>query len=521
MKYSVAAEAEKPKPFFSSSTQENSEKQPILRVVGITKRFPGVVALDNITLSVEKGTVHALLGENGAGKSTLVKILYGIYTPDEGEIYVEGRRVTIASPMDAIRLGIVMVSQSPVIIDRLTVAENIILGVRRYGYYHPISRVKKEILRVAKEVGIEIDPDTEVWHLSYTQKQLVEITRALLLGAKILLLDEAITYLPLEEKKKFYKFIREYADKGGTVILITHKIPEAMDVADKITVLRRGKLVGTVNVKEATIDRIRKMMFAERSAEITYERLPPGNPQSPILEIKDVWVRGDFGEIAVQGVSLTVRRGEVVGIAGVAGNGQRELIQAVMRLRPLEKGKIIFDGIDITRKSTHYLRMNGVGYIPDLPAKFGVSIENNIMENIAVLPNFVSEVINWKRIRALALKLIREFNIKTPGPDTPVKYLSGGNVMKVLVSRELTTASKLLVAYNPTRGLDEASAIKVRKIIKEKVIKNGIGALIVSEDLDEVFQISDTIAVMNSGKIVGVFPAEKAVREEVEHLMVM
>jgi ABC-type uncharacterized transport system ATPase subunit len=263
------------------------------------------------------------------------------------------------------------------------------------------------------------------------------------------------------------------------------------------------------------------MMFAERSTEITYERLPPGNPQSPILEIKDVWVRGDFGEMAVQGVSLTVRRGEVVGIAGVAGNGQRELIQAVMRLRPLEKGKIVFDGVDITKKSTHYLRMNGVGYIPDLPAKFGVSIENNIMENIAVLPNFVTEVINWKRIRALALKLIREFDIKTPGPDTPVKYLSGGNVMKVLVSRELTTATKLLVAYNPTRGLDEASAIKVRKIIKEKVIKNGTAALIASEDLDEIFQISDTIAVMNSGKIVGIFPAEKAVREEVEHLMVM
>lgn len=515
----MAAEAEKKQVFFSPSSQE--EKDAILKVIGITKRFPGVVALDNVSLEIEKGTVHALLGENGAGKSTLVKILYGIYTPDEGEIYIEGKKVTIASPMDAINAGIVMVSQSPVIIDRLTVAENIILGIKRYGYHTPVGAVRKKIIEVAEKVGVKLDPNTEVWKLSYTQKQLIEIVRALLLGAKILLLDEAITYLPLEEKKKFYKFIREYADTGGTVVLITHKIPEAMDVADKITVLRRGKLVGTVPVKGASVEQIRKMMFGERSEEITYERLPPGNPAEPILEIKDLWVKGDFGGLAVQGATLTVRRGEVVGIAGVAGNGQKELIQAVMRLRPVEKGRIIFEGVDVTKKTTHYMRMNGVGYIPDLPAKYGVSIENNILENLAVLPNFVSELINWGRLRALALKLIKEFGIKTPGPETPVKFLSGGNIMKVLVSRELTTATKLLVAYNPTRGLDEASAIKVRKIIKEKVINQGIGALIASEDLDEIFQISDTIVVMNSGKIVGVFPADKAKREEVEHLMVM
>ncbi|ABN69245.1 ABC transporter related [Staphylothermus marinus F1] len=515
----MAAEAENQKGFFSSPHQEG--KDTILKVVGISKRFPGVVALDNISLEIEKGTVHALLGENGAGKSTFVKILYGIYTPDEGEIYVEGRRVTIASPMDAISLGIVMVSQSPVIIDRLTVAENIVLGVKRYGYYTRVSTAREKIIEVSKKVGVKIDPDMEVWRLSYTQKQLVEIVRALLLGAKLLLLDEAITYLPLEEKKKFYKFIREYADSGGTVVLITHKIPEAMDVADKITVLRRGKLVGTVSVREATVDQIRTMMFGERSGEITYERLLPGNPTQPILEIKDLWVRGDFGGLAVQGVSLTVRKGEVVGIAGVAGNGQKELLQAIVRLRPIEKGKIIYDGVDITNKTTHYMRMNGVGYIPDLPAKYGVSIENNILENLGVLPNFVSETINWGKLKALAFKLIKEFEIKTPSPETPVKFLSGGNIMKVLVARELTTASKLLIAYNPTRGLDEATAIKVRRVIKDKVINQGIGALIASEDLDEVFQISDTIVVMNSGKIVGVFPADKAKREEVEHLMVM
>ncbi len=513
----MSSDAETQPAFFSSSPPST----PIIRLEGITKRFPGVIALNNINLEIHKGTVHALLGENGAGKSTLVKILYGIYTPDEGRIYFDGKPATIASPIDAIRLGIVMVSQSPQIIDRLTIAENIILGLEEYGLFSPISFVKKKVREVAEKVGIKIDPDTEVWKLSYTQKQLVEITRALMLGAKVLLLDEAITYLPIEEKKKFYKFIREYADSGGTVILITHKIYEAMDVADYITVLRRGVNVGTVPVKSTTIEDIRKMMFGEKSKEITYERLPPGNPSDTILEVKDLWVQGDFGGFAVQGVNLTVRRGEIVGIAGVAGNGQKELIQAVMRLRPVSKGKILFEGKDITHKSTYYMRTHGVGYIPDLPAKYGVSIENNMLENIAILPAFSGAVIKWNKIKEIALKLIKEFEIKTPSPETPVKFLSGGNIMKVLVSRELTAAKKLLVAYNPTRALDEATAIKVRKIIKEKVIKDGIGALIASEDLDEIFQISDTIVVMNAGKIVGVFPADKAKREEIEHLMVM
>ncbi len=513
----MATQAESSKPFFSSPSTET----PIIKLEGITKRFPGVIALDNISLEIHRGKVHALLGENGAGKSTLVKILYGIYTPDKGRIYVDGRPVRIASPMDAIRLGIVMVSQSPVIIDRLTVEENIVLGLEKFNMFAPIRRIREKIIEVSKTVGVKIDPNTEVWKLSYTQKQLVEIVRGLLLGAKVLLLDEAITYLPLEEKKKFYKFIRQFADEGGTVILITHKIPEAMDVADLITVLRRGRIVGTVPVKGTSIEEIRKMMFGEKSGEITYERLPPGNPSEVILEINDLWVRGDFGDYAVRGASLKVRRGEVVGIAGVAGNGQKELIQAVMRLRRVEKGRIIYDNIDITNKTTHFLRLNGVGYIPDLPAKYGVSIENNILENIAIIPTFSKEIINWKRIKSLAYKLIKEFEIKTPSPETPVKFLSGGNIMKVLVSRELTAATKLLVAYNPTRALDEATAIRVRKIIKSKVINENVAALIASEDLDEIFQLSDTIVVMNSGKIVGVFPADKAKREEVEHLMVM
>ncbi len=495
---------------------------PVISIRNISKRFPGAVALDNVNFDVLEGEVHALLGENGAGKSTLVKILYGIYSPDKGEIYVRGRKVRINSPKDAIKHGIVMVSQIPQIIDRLTVAENIILGLEKYGLTSRVSKVREFIKVKSKEVGIAVDPDIEVWKLSYTQKQLVEILRALLIGAKVLLLDEAITFLPLIEKKKFYKFIRDFADKGGSVVLITHKIYEAIDIADRITVLRQGRVIGTVGKNEATPDDIRKMMFAEKSAQITYERLPTSRPRDAVaLEVRDLWVMGDYGVHAVKGVNLTVRAGEVVGIAGIAGNGQKELVQAIIGLRRVEKGSIRLYSEDITNKGVTKIRVRGVGYIPDQPARFGVSLDNSIEENLAMLPTITRGIIRWRTIRELAQKLISEFNILTPSSKTPIKLLSGGNIMKVLVSRELFVAKKFLVAYNPTRALDEVTAIMVRKLIKEKAIKEGIGVLIASEDLDEIFQVADTIAVMNSGKIVGTFPGDKADRDEVERLMVM
>ncbi len=497
-------------------------KLPVISVIGISKKFPSATALDNVDFSILEGEVRALLGENGAGKSTLVKILYGIYVPDQGEIYIRGRRVQISSPKDAIRHGIIMVSQVPQLIDRLTVAENLILGLEKYGLTARVSEVKEYIKAKSREVGIVIDPNTEVWKLSYTQKQLVELLRALMLGAKVLLLDEAITFLPLIEKRKFYRFIRSFANEGGSVLLITHKIYEAMEAADRITVLRLGRVVGTVFRDEVTPDDIRKMMFAEKSSQITYERLPTSKPRGyAALEIENLWVMGDHGDHAVKGVDLIVKAGEVVGIAGIAGNGQKELIQAIIGLRKAERGSIRLYSEDITNRGVTKVRVRGVGYIPDQPARYGLSLENSIEENLAMLPAVASKVIKWRNVRELAHKLIKEFNIITPSPKTPVKFLSGGNIMKVLVSRELFIAKRLLVAYNPTRALDEVTAIMVRKLIKDKASKEGVGVLVASEDLDEIFQISDKIAVMNSGKIVGVFPGDKAVRDEIEKLMVM
>lgn len=506
--------------------------KPIVSLRNITKRFPGgVVALDKVSIDIYSGKVHALLGENGAGKSTLVKILYGIYSPDEGEIIVNGVKQTFTDPRDAIRNGIVMVSQAPQLIDILKITENIVIGLDEIEIngakkkIHLLTRssiTKKPILETAEKLGMKINPEIEAWKLSYTQKQMIEILRALILKARVLILDEAITFLPIEEKKRFYVFIKRFAEQGGAVILITHKIEEAMDIADEITVLRRGKVVGTIEKEKATIDLIRKMMFGERSKLITYERLPSGKPSNEkALETQGLWVRGDFGAYAVKNVSITVRRGEVYGIAGVAGNGQKELIQAIIGLRRVDRGRILIYGEDVTNKGVAAVRKLGVGYIPDIPFKYGISPENTIEENIAMLPVIASGIIDWERIRRIAEQLIKEYQIVTPSTKTPVKLLSGGNIMKVLVSRELLVAKKLLVAYNPTRGLDEASAMQVRRIIKQKVIENNIAAIIASEDLDEVMQISDTIAVMNSGEIKGVFPAEKADRAKIEELMVI
>ncbi|WP_440059324.1 ABC transporter ATP-binding protein [Thermogladius sp. 4427co] len=489
----------------------------------ITKRFPGSIALDNVSVDFYEGTIHAVLGENGAGKSTLVKILSGIYTPDEGAIYVKGKRVTIESPMKAISLGIAMVSQSPVLIDRLTVAENLILGLRKYGVFSSPKKVEKTFAEIAQKIGIKVDPNEEVWKLSYTQKQLVEISRALILNSKAIILDEALTYLPLEERRKFYKYLKEFVAGGGLVILITHKIPEAFEVASKITVLRRGKLVNTVDTNNITMDSVREMMFGERAKEISYERLMDGTPLEPILEVSDLWVKNDFGTYALKGVSFTVRRGEVLGIAGVIGNGQTELVQALFGLRPIERGsiRITVNGRTYVRPSTLQLRKLGAGYIPDQPLSHGVTIDYGMNENIAIIPGYTGPIINWARLEKLSKKFIEDLAIVTPGSKTPLKFLSGGNLMKTLVAREIDTAKNLLISFNPTRGLDEVTSVKVRKLIKEKVVRDKIGVLMVSEDLDEIFQVSDRIAVLNDGKIVGLFDAKTADRGEVERLMVM
>lgn len=496
---------------------------PILSVRNISKMFPGgVVALSKVSIDLYPGEFVALLGENGAGKSTLVKILYGIYSPDEGAIEVNRKRVVIGNPSDAIKMGIIMVSQIPQLIDRLTVAENISLSLSKLGLLSGFGDVVKAVREASQKVGVNVDPRSKVWTLTYTQKQLVEILRALLLGARVLILDEALTYLPVEERRRFYKYLKEFKERGGTVVIITHKIPEALEVADRIYVLRRGELAGMLRREEATLDNVRALMFGEYVKEITYERFSLGQRQygKNVIEISQISVEGDFGEIAVKGVTLNVRTGEIAGIAGVVGNGQRELLEAVAGLRKVLSGKIVIDGVDVTNKGISLMRKLKVGFIPDIPLKYGASSDNTILENVALIFANNGLLINWDNIRSTCQEIIKTFNVLTSSENSPVKILSGGNIMKVVVGKEILYSEKALIAYNPTRALDEVTSIFVRRLLWESSMRRGMAILFASEDLDEVIQLSDTIYVMNSGKLYGPFDPLKTPREEIEKLMV-
>ncbi len=509
---------------FSNLSKLSYERvKPFISLKGITKRFPGVVALDNVSLDIYRGEILALLGENGAGKSTLVKIMYGIYTPDKGEIIIDGKKTNIYSPRHAVDKGIVLVPQTPHLIDSLSVAENLILSLKEYGVFARVERVEDYVKKIALDIGINLDPRELVLTLSYTQKQLVSIIRALLLKAKVLLVDEATTLLPSKEKEKFYRLFRDFVRNGGSVVLITHKIHEALQVADRIAILRSGKLVGVIDRGKARSEDVRKLMFGETVLNMLQSRFNTSRPstyEGKVLEVVDLWVNSPFGEYAVKGVSLVVRKGEVVGIAGIAGNGQEELVQAIVGLLRPSKGRIKLLGVDVTGKGVELTRKLGVGYIPDTPTRYGVSLDNTIEENIAILLAKEKKIIRWREVKEIASKLVREYHVKTPHLKVPVKVLSGGNLMKILVSRELAITKSLLIAHNPTRALDEVSAKYVRHRIREKATRESIGVLLVSEDLDEVLELSDRILILNSGKIVGVFDADRVERKYVEELMV-
>ncbi len=502
----------------------DSTSTPVVSLKGITKTFPGgIVALDNVSLEVYRGEIVALLGENGAGKSTLVKIVYGVYTPDKGRVYVDGKPVFFKSPRDAIRKGIVMVSQVPQLIERLTVAENFLLSLESVGLASPFtltSRISKFIERESEKYGIPVNPNAKVWSLTYTQKQMAEILRAIVIGARVLILDEALTYLPVIERQKFTKFLLGFKSHGGTVILITHKIPEALESSDRIVVLRRGKIVATLGKEEANAETIRRHMFGEESKRLT-EVLPRSKPgKRKVIVVERLRVLDDYGREAVRGVSLSVFRGEIVGIAGIVGNGQSELVEAIAGLRRAVDGRIVIDDVDVTNKGAKAVRSMGVGIIPDHPLRLGVSADNTIVENIAAL--FSKQlVIDWTEMRRLAGHVIKKLNVKASSEDDPIKTLSGGNIMKIIIGRELLYAKKALVAYNPTRALDEVSAAAVRGAIKSRAINEGLAVLFASEDLDEVLELSDKVYVINTGQLYGPFDPDKTSRDEIEKYMVM
>ncbi|MGQ9515756.1 MAG: ABC transporter ATP-binding protein [Anaerolineae bacterium] len=496
---------------------------PVLELRGITKRFPGVLANDHISLTLEEGEIHALLGENGAGKTTLMNILYGLYRPDEGEIYVRGRRADIHQPNDAIALGIGMVHQHFMLVPVFTVAENVMLGVEslRAGIFLDQADAARRIRQISEQYGLGVDPDAYVKTLPVGIQQRVEIIKLLYRQADILILDEPTAVLTPQEVEELFKILRALASQGKSIIFITHKLKEVMAIADRITVLRNGRVVGTTTPAQTSEEQLAAMMVG-REVLLRVEK-QPAQPGEPVLRVENLQVFDDRGNLAVRGVSFEVRAGEVVGVAGVQGNGQTELVQALTGLRPAAGGRIVILDKDMTTATPRAILERGVAHVPEDRQKDGLvltfPVADNLVLNTYYFPPFAQRgVMNREVILATAERRAREFDVRTPSVLTPVANLSGGNQQKVIVAREFSRPIRLLIASQPTRGLDVGSIEYIHRRIIEKR-DEGCAVLLVSPELDEVMNLSDRIAVMYEGQIQAILPAETATKEEIGLLM--
>jgi len=492
----------------------------LLELKGITKRFPGVLANDHIGLSVEAGEVHALLGENGAGKTTLMKILFGIYKMDSGEILLKGRPVSIRSPRHALELGIGMVQQHFTLVPSFSAVENVMLGLKDLGVVPKIQEVRKKLLRLSKMYGLEIDPDEKVWKMTVGEKQRLEILKLLYSGAEVLILDEPTAVLTPQETRALFEAIRQMKERGAAVIFISHKLNEVMEIADRVTVLRRGKVVGTVK-KEETSTRLLATMMVGREVVFQFDKMN-GDAGEVILKVEGLKVRGDKGYLTVKSLDLEVREGEILGVAGVAGNGQKELAEAIYGLRDVDEGRIIFDGHDITKWSIPRRIKAGIAYIPQDRKEVAVAPNLSVGENLVMKDCCNGELgkmaLDRRRIRMTVKKMIEDFSIKASSPDLRSRYLSGGNLQKVILARELSRTPKLVIAEHPTRGLDVGAMEYVySKLLEQKA--QGAAVLLLAGDLDEIFTVSDRVAVIYDGRIVGYAEPKESELERIGLLM--
>jgi simple sugar transport system ATP-binding protein len=486
------------------------DEPPVLELHGITKRFPGVLANDHIDFDLRRGEVHALLGENGAGKSTLMSILYGLYTADEGEILMNGEPVSIASPKDAIELGIGMVHQHFMLIPVMTVTENIVLANEpvQAGVLLDEAAGEQRVAEVARTFNFAVDPHARVQNITVGQQQRVEIMKALYRNADILILDEPTAVLTPQEAAELFAILRTLTREGISVIFITHKLNEVLEIADRITVLRRGKRVETIPRAGATEEGLARSMVG-REVLLRVEK-KPATPGEPLLEVEDLLVRDDRGLEAVRGITFDVRAGEIVGIAGVDGNGQSELIDALTGLRHPASGSIRVAGEDVTGASARRALDAGVGHIPEDRHRRGLVLEFNLAENL-VLHDYAKEPFSrfgWLNPRGLfgwARRLLQEFDVRGGGPETRGASLSGGNQQKVVLAREINRDPRLLIAGQPTRGLDVGAIEFVHQRLVEQR-DEGKAVLLVSLELEEILSLSDRILVLYEGRIVGEFP---------------
>ena len=498
-------------------------RAPALEMRGITKRFPGVVANDGIDLTIEPGQIHALLGENGAGKSTLMNILYGLLSPDEGEILIDGQAVTIVDPSDAIARGIGMVHQHFMLVPVFSVAENIVLGNETMSNPVFLDTRKSEgrIRDLARQLGFEIDPDATTGDLSVGIQQRIEILKALYRGARVLILDEPTAVLTPQETTEIFAVLRQLADEGTSIVFISHKLYEVLEIADTITVIRRGRVVGHADPKTATEEDLAELMVG-REVSLVVDK-GPATPGESVLTVAELVVADDRGHIVVEGASFEVRAGEIFGIAGVAGNGQDELVEALNGLRKVKSGTVTLAGRDVTYASSRALAEAGIAYIPGDRQRYGLVMSYPIEDNLVLTeyhhrPFSRFGVIDEKAITKRASELIPEYDIRTPSGGIPTSTLSGGNQQKVIVAREFSRDLKLLIADQPTRGIDVGS---IEFIHKQIVAKRdaGTAVLLVSAELDEVLELSDRIGIMYRGKLVAVIDGAEAEKEKVGLIM--
>jgi len=489
----------------------------VLEARNITKKFPGVLANDQVNFDLRKGEVHALLGENGAGKTTLMNILYGLYKPDSGEVLVNGKPIVIHSPKDSIQAGIGMVHQHFMLIPVFSVAENIMLGdeITHLGMLD-IRAVSQRLHELSQQYGLEVDPGAVVGQLSVGTQQRVEIVKTLYRNAKILILDEPTAVLTPQETDDLFRVMRQLTARGVSIIFITHKLKEVLAVADRITTMRAGRVIGTVKPAETNEAKLASMMVG-REVILTVQK-QEAKPKEEVLRVEALHVLDDRDLEVVNGVSFHVRAGEILGIAGVQGNGQTQLAEALTGLRPSKSGKVIMAGKDVSGKPPRPIIETGLAHIPEDRQRHGLVLSYTVADNMVLcnyyLPPFArGMVIQQNKVDENARQLIKDFDVRTPSPYVPTTKLSGGNQQKVIVARELSRNVKLLIASQPTRGLDVGS---IEYIHKEIVVMRdrGVGVLLISAELDEILSLSDRIAVMYRGQIVATIDVKQANREQ-------
>ena len=494
----------------------------LIEAKNLSKKFPGVLANDNVSLTLEKGEILALLGENGAGKSTLVKMIYGLYGSDGGELFIKGKKVEFHSPAEAIALGIGMVHQHFQLVPVMTVAENIVLGAEKTkGIKFDLDSAEKEVTELSFKYGLEVDAKARIEDLPVGMQQRVEILKMLYRKADILIMDEPTAVLTPQETDELLKVMQGFAEKGVGVIFITHKLREVLAIADRVVVLRNGKVVGTAKPKETDQEGLATMMVG-RSVVLDVQK-GPASPKEVVLQIKNLNVQDDRKLPAVKDLTLEVRAGEIVGIAGVEGNGQRELVQAITGLRKIDSGTVVIGNEDVTKLSPHKIHELGVAHVPEDREKDGLVAGYSIADN-SVLNRFDEKefskagVRQTGAIRDLATKLVEKFDVRTPSIDTSAGSLSGGNKQKLVIARELIWGPKLLIAAQPTRGVDVGSI----EFIHNQIVAArdaGSAVLLVSAELDEVLGLADRVAVMYAGKIVKILDEKDAERNKVGRLM--